>query len=146
MQQNMQLPLGVEASIPRKLDVTLNDTMRIITGCLQPTPTECLPVLAGIPPPSLRRMELTSKFVNKVIASQHHSLHPRIPSTPRSSLPRQRLLSRRPFTCHAVLLHGTPQLNIMGSWMNNWSSVRSRLVEFGSSPANKPSPRVRSPA
>ena len=34
----------------RKLDVTFNDTMRIITGCLQATLTECLPVLAGIPP------------------------------------------------------------------------------------------------
>ena len=111
--------------------------MRIITGCLQPTPTESLPVLAGTPPPNLRRVELTSKLVNKVVASEHHPLHSRIPSTPENFLPRQRLLSRQPFTRHAALLHGIPQFNIMESWMNIWSSARSRLVEFGLSPANK---------
>ena len=41
------------------------------------------------------------------------------------------------FTRHAVLLHGKPQFNIMESWMNNWSSARSRLVEFRLTPANK---------
>ena len=130
-------PAWCRSKHKRKLDVALNDTMRIITGCLQPTPTECLPVLVGKPPPSLRRVELTSKFVNQVVASEHHPLHSRILSTPESFLPRQRLHSRRPFTIHAVLLHGTPQLNIMESWMNNWSSARSRLVEFSLSPANK---------
>ena len=37
------------------LDVSLNCTLRIITECLQPTPVEQLPVLAGIPPAKLRR-------------------------------------------------------------------------------------------
>ena len=36
------------------LDVSLNCTLRIITGCLQPTPVERLPMLAGIPPTRLR--------------------------------------------------------------------------------------------
>ena len=58
--------------------------------------------------------------------------------------PRQRLLSQQPFTRHAALLHGIPQFNIMESWMNIWSSARSRLVKFGLSPANKLPPRVRS--
>ena len=61
--------------------------MRIITGCLQPTPKECLRVLAGIPPPNLGRVELTSKFVNKVVASEHHPLHSRIHSTPGNFYP-----------------------------------------------------------
>ena len=80
-------PAWCRSKHTRKLDVALNDTMRIITGCLQPTPTECLPVLAGIPPPSLRRVELTSKFVNKVVAFEHHSLRSSIPSTPGSFFP-----------------------------------------------------------
>ena len=55
-------------------------------GC----PTECLPVLAGIPPPNLRRVELTPKFVNKVVASKHHPLHSRISSAlPHSLYPRK---------------------------------------------------------
>ena len=140
------VPAWCRSKHTRKLDVALNDTMRIITGCLQPTPTECLPVLAGIPPPNLRRVELTSKFVNKVVASEHHPLHSRIPSTPGNFLPRQRLLSRQPFTRHAALLHGIPQFNIMESWMNIWSSARSSLVEFGLSPANKLPPGQISPA
>ena len=37
------------------LDVSLNCTLRTITGCLQPTPVEQLLVLAGIPPAELRR-------------------------------------------------------------------------------------------
>ena len=134
------VPAWCRSKHTRKLDVALNDTMRIITRCLQPTPTECLPVLAGIPPPKLRRVKLTSKFVNKVVASEHHPLHSRIPSTPGNFLPRQWLLSPQPFTRHAALLHGIPQFNIMESWMNIWSSARSRLVEFGLSPANKFSP------
>ena len=79
----------------------------------------------------------TSKFVNKVVASEHHPLHPRIPSIPGNFLLRQRLLSRQPFTRHAALLYGIPQFNIMESWMNIWSSARSHLVEFGLSPTNK---------
>ena len=38
------------------LDVSLSYTLRIITGCLQPTPVEQLPVLAGIPPKDERGM------------------------------------------------------------------------------------------
>ena len=60
----------------KKLDVVLNNTMRIITGCLKPTPIEYLSVLAGIPPPHLRREELSHKFVNKVVAAEHHPCTP----------------------------------------------------------------------
>jgi len=33
-----------------QVDVLLNDTLRIISGCLKPTRRELLPVLSGIPP------------------------------------------------------------------------------------------------
>ena len=38
------------------LDVSLNCALRTITGCLQLTPIDQLPVLAGIPPAELRRL------------------------------------------------------------------------------------------
>ena len=79
-------PAWCRSKHTRNLDVAPKDTIRVITGCLQLTPTKCLPVLAGIPPPSLRREELTSKFVNKVVASEHHFLLYRIPSTPVSRI------------------------------------------------------------
>ena len=42
----------------KKLDATLNETCRTITGCLKPTNTNSLPLLAGIapPPPDIRRV------------------------------------------------------------------------------------------
>ena len=39
----------------QKLDATLNETCRMITGCLKPTHTNSLPVLAGIAPSDIRR-------------------------------------------------------------------------------------------
>ena len=56
-------PVWCRSKHTRKLDVALDDTMRAVTGCLQPTPTECLSVLAAIPPPSLRRVKLTFKLL-----------------------------------------------------------------------------------
>ena len=37
------------------VDIALNDTCRIITGCLKATPIPCLCALAGIAPPHIRR-------------------------------------------------------------------------------------------
>ena len=37
------------------VDIALNDTCRIITGCLKATPIPCLYALAGITPPHTRR-------------------------------------------------------------------------------------------
>ena len=41
-------PAWSHSNHTKKLDVPLNDTLRIITGCVNPTPTHILPVLAGI--------------------------------------------------------------------------------------------------
>ena len=35
------------------IDSVLNDALRIVTGCLRPTPTDHLPVLSGIQPAEL---------------------------------------------------------------------------------------------
>ena len=46
------------------VDIALNDTCRIITGCLKATPIPCLFALAGIAPPHIRR-----KVASKQIAA-----------------------------------------------------------------------------
>ena len=48
-------PAWCRSTHTRKLDVALNDTMRIITGFMRPTETMFLSVLAGITPPDIRR-------------------------------------------------------------------------------------------
>ena len=39
------------------IDSVLNNALRIVTGCLRPTPTDYLPILAGIQLAKLRRLE-----------------------------------------------------------------------------------------
>ena len=48
-------PAWCHSTHTKKLDVALNDAMRIISGCLKPTCRELLPVLSGIPPAHLCR-------------------------------------------------------------------------------------------
>ena len=57
------------------IDSILNDALRIVTGCLRPTPTEDLPVLAGIQPAELRRLGATLSLANRAIHDPDHVLH-----------------------------------------------------------------------
>ena len=55
----------------RLIDSVLNDALRIVTGCLHPTPTDNLPVLSGIHPGRLRH----SPWLNAVFLDPGHILH-----------------------------------------------------------------------
>ena len=52
-------PIWCRSAHTRLIDSVLNDALRIVTGCLRPTPTDHLPVLSGIQPAELRRMGTT---------------------------------------------------------------------------------------
>ena len=52
-------PVWCRSAHTRLIDSVLSDALRIVTGCLRPTPTDYLPVLAGIRPAELRRLEAT---------------------------------------------------------------------------------------
>ena len=59
------------------LDVSLNCTLRIIIGCLQPTPVEQLSVLAGIPPAELRRRAASLALASRAMDPDqffHHTI------------------------------------------------------------------------
>ena len=49
----------------------LNCNLRIITGCLQPTPVEQLPVLAGIPPAELHRQAASLALARHAMDPDH---------------------------------------------------------------------------
>ena len=55
-------PVWERSTHTKKLDATLNETCRMITGCLKPTNTNSLPVLAGIAPPYIRMVVKTICF------------------------------------------------------------------------------------
>ena len=52
-------PVWCRSAHTRLIDSVLNDALRIVTGCLRPTPTDQLPVLSGIQPAELRRTGAT---------------------------------------------------------------------------------------
>ncbi|KAG5866379.1 hypothetical protein JTB14_038136 [Gonioctena quinquepunctata] len=66
----MRALLGVSvwsrSSHTHKIDVQLNESMRIITGTVKPIPTVWLPILANIAPPQLRRTSAADKEWKKL--------------------------------------------------------------------------------
>ena len=74
----------------RKLDSTLDKCCRIITGCLKPTRTDHLHILAGIAPPGIRRA-VTSQ--SEQVRQLNDPRHPMFQHTPETS----RLISRSSF-------------------------------------------------
>ena len=59
----------------RLIDSVLNDALRIVTGCLRPTPTDHLPVLSGIQPAELHRMGATLSLAHHGSLDPDHILH-----------------------------------------------------------------------
>ena len=112
-------PAWCRSAHTRKLDTTLNDTMRLITGCLRSTPSELLPVLAGIAPAALRREHLTHSLVNKASLEPRHPLHNLVQT---SNSVRQRLPSRRPFSRHATTLSSS-NFNMLEAWRTRWQEI-----------------------
>ena len=79
----------------RLIDSVLNDALRIVTGCLRPTPTDYLPILAGIQPAELRRRGATLSLANRATLNPDHILHEQLFG--KQNAHQGRLKSRRPF-------------------------------------------------
>ena len=87
-------------SMHRKLiyiDTTLNETCRLVTGCIRPTATPDLYVLSDIAPPEIRRSVHSQNERTKQLTDQRHSLYHHHPVN-------SRLHSRNSFisTCQPV--------------------------------------------
>ena len=68
-------PVWCRSAHTRLIDSVLNDALRIVTGCLRPTPTDYLPILAGIQPAELRRRGATLSLANRATLNPDHILH-----------------------------------------------------------------------
>ena len=88
-------PVWCRSTHTRLIDSILNDALRIVTGCLRPTPTDDLPVLAGIQPAELRRLGATLSLANRAIHDPDHELHEQLIGQQDAHL--GRLRSGRPF-------------------------------------------------
>lgn len=112
------------------VDVPINNCLRTITGCLQPTPTDSLPILAGIMPAQLRRQRAILSLSHRAERSGH-LLHETISKTP----PPQRLKSRKTFQRAAQdLLATSDGLSsrqwAYEKWEEDWSRSSSPLHRF----------------
>ena len=85
-----------------KLDSSLNDTMRIVTGCMHPTETTFQPVLTSITPPDIRHVSHIPNITKEAMENPNHILHQQISSA--ATVSRQRIRLHRPFTRHAARL------------------------------------------
>ena len=88
-------PAWCRSTPTRLIDSILDDTLRIVTGCLRPTPTEDLPALAGIQPAELRRLGARLFLANRTIHDPDYVLHRQLVGQQDAHL--GRLRSRPPF-------------------------------------------------
>ena len=101
------------------IDSVLNDALRIVTGCLRPTPTDHLPVLSGIQPAKLHRLGATLSLVYCGCLDPDHILYGLLSRS--SDTCQVRLRSRCPFVPAARnLLDNLARLGICASeWTNH---------------------------
>ena len=103
----------------RLIDKPINDALRIMTGCLRPTPTNNLYVPAGIQPSELRRKQ-SVLFLACRAQESDHLLHDRFSSLPYGG--HRQLKSRHPFVPVALeLLNELNNTNISAA---HWVGYR----------------------
>ena len=117
------------------IDSVLNDALCIVTGCLRPTPTDYLPVLAGIQPAELRRFGATLSLAYRGSLDPGHILYELLAGSTHGY--RERLKSRRPFVPAArKLLLDLTELDIRAAqwtdfkWSTEYSECSSDLRAF----------------
>ena len=67
-------PVWERSTHAKKINTALNACCRQITGCLRPTPTDNLYILAGIAPPNIRRRVASMKERKRQVEDARHPL------------------------------------------------------------------------
>ena len=107
-------PVWCRSAHTRLIDRVLNDALRIVTGCLRPTPTDHLPVLSGIQPAELRRLGATLSLAHRGSLDPDYILYGLLSGS--SDTHQVRLRSRRSFVPAARnLLDNLASLGIRAS-------------------------------
>ena len=102
-------PVWERSSHAKRVDASLNDSSRCITGCLRPTNVDRLHVLAGITPPGVRRSVASRTECRRQDDDARHPCHNHQPAP-------NRLKSKKSFL-HAVQpLSQPPQIARLALW------------------------------
>ena len=128
-------PVWCRSAYTRLIDSVMNNALRIVTGCLRPTPTDHLPVLSDIQPAELRRLGATLSLAYCGSLDPDHILYGLLSES--SDTRQVRLRSRRPFVPAARnLLNNLARLGIRASewtnhkWKTEYCENASRLRAF----------------
>ena len=144
-------PVWCRSAHTRLIDSVLNDALRIVTGCLRPTPTDHLPILSSIQPAELCRMGATLSLARRGSLDPNHILYNLLSGS--SDTRQVRLRSRRPFVPAARnFLDNLARLGIRASELTNhkWkteyyenaSRLRAFVPETGARPVGMGLPRA----
>ena len=136
-------PVWCRSAHTRLVDSVLNDALRMVTGCLCPTPTDHLPVLSGIQPAELRQMGATLFLAHRGSLDPDYILYDLLSGS--SDTRQVRLISRRLFVPAARnLLNNLARLDIRASewtnykWKAEYCEGASRLCVFVPGTAARP--------
>ena len=144
-------PVWCRSAHTRLINSVLNDALRILTGCLRPTPMDHLSILSGIQPAELRRLGVTFSLAHRGSLEPDHILYG--PLSGSSDARQVRLRSRRPFVSATQnLLDNLARLGIRASeWTNHkWkteycegtSGLRVFVLGTGARPVGMGLPRA----
>ena len=107
-------PIWCHSAYNHLIDNVLNHALRIVTGCLRPTPTDHLSILSGIQPAELCRLGAALSLAYRVFQDPDHILHGLLSRF--SDARQERLRYRRPFvTAARNLLNNLAGLGIRAS-------------------------------
>ena len=143
-------PVRCRSAHTRLIDRPINDALRLVTGCLRPTPTDDLYALAAIQPSELRRKRATLSLARRA-QDPKHMLHERLLSPPYGG--HRQLKSGSTFvpaTLH--LLNDADALSTSAAdswadhkWNMEWQECASRphgfIADVGSLPSGMHFPR-----
>jgi len=104
----------------KKVDVALNVTNRLITGCLRPTPVQKVQVLCGIAPPNIRREVAARVEKTKQESDLRHPLYG-------GKTMGSRLKSRKNFLKTTISLSQTPEATRIDLWKEAMKEHNSLL-------------------
>ena len=116
-------PVWCHSAHNRLIDSVLNDALRIVTGCLRPTPTNHLLILSDIQPAELCQLGATLSLAHRGSLDRDHILYGLLSGC--SDARQERLRSRRPFVpASRNLLDNLGGLGIRASeWKNHkWNA------------------------
>ena len=121
-------PVWSRSAHTHLLDRPNNDALRMVRGCLKPTPTEYLSVLFGIPLAELRRKAATLSLASQSL-EPGHTLYKYF----KRLMTKRRLKSRKPFVIEAqgLLVQNTNAPTwIHNTWKDNWTKNITCLHSF----------------